>query len=67
MAIIKKKQIQELSPEDAKKRVNELTLELIKAKSNISVGGAPENTGRVREIRKTIARLKTKQNKKEAR
>ena len=48
-----------------KKRIDEFRLELAKEKSQVVVGGSPTNVGRMREIRKTIAKLLTKMNSKE--
>ena len=59
MAIIKKKQLKEMPNADLSKRLNELKLELVKEKSQIAVGGAPSNPGKVKEIKKTIARILT--------
>jgi large subunit ribosomal protein L29 len=47
------------------KKMKELRLELSKKRAQIIVGGAPENAGRIREIKKTIARIKTVRNEKE--
>ena len=62
MAIIKKRQMKEMSKDDLRKRLSELRLELAKERSQIAIGGIPSNPGRIREIRKTIARLLTKLN-----
>jgi len=59
MAILKNKEIRDLGPEDIEARVKELESEYSKMRSQIRSGGAPENSGKIREIRKTIARLKT--------
>ena len=59
MAIVKRKGLRELSDEDLRKRLKELKLEQVKDRAQISIGAAPQNPGRVREVRKTIARLKT--------
>ena len=59
MAIIKKKQIKEMSHVDLVNRSYELKLELVKEKGQIAIGGSPSNPGRVREIKKTIARVLT--------
>ena len=40
-------------------RVNELKLELVKEKGQIAIGGSPSNPGRVKEIKKTIAKILT--------
>ncbi|MDD5416358.1 MAG: 50S ribosomal protein L29 [Candidatus Aenigmarchaeota archaeon] len=59
MAAMKKKQLKELNDDDLKARLNELRLELSKGRAQIAVGGSPENTGRIRQTRKTIARILT--------
>jgi len=40
-------------------RYTELKLEMAKEKGQIAIGGSASNPGRVREIRKTIARILT--------
>ncbi len=62
MAVIRKKQIREMETNEIAKRLGELRLELMKEKGHVSVSGAVANPGRIRETRKTIARLLTKQN-----
>jgi large subunit ribosomal protein L29 len=52
-------QIREMSPEERDKRLDEMKTELSKLRTMISAGGSVENPGRVKELRKTIARLKT--------
>ncbi|MBN2517968.1 MAG: 50S ribosomal protein L29 [Candidatus Altiarchaeota archaeon] len=59
MVILRAKEIREMGPEQIEARVKELYSEYSKMKSQIRSGGAPENSGKMREIRKTIARLKT--------
>ena len=59
MAILRAKDIQKMSEEERQKRLKELTLELAKDKSNVAIGGAVKNPGRIREMRRTVARLKT--------
>lgn len=46
-------------------KLTELKMELIKINAQISMGTLPENPGRIKEIRKTIARIKTFKNMKE--
>jgi len=58
MAIIKKKQLKEMSKEDLQKKLVELKKELVKVRSQISKGTPPENPGRTKEIKRTIARIK---------
>ena len=59
MAIIRTSEMREMSERDLAKRLEELKLELSKARAQISVGGVQENRGRVKEIRRTIARALT--------
>jgi len=48
-----------MTKETQKKEVRKLRLELAKEKAQISIGGAPSNPGKVKQLRKTIARLLT--------
>ena len=64
MAILKKRQMKELGKEDLHKRLGELRLELAKEKGQIAIGGTPTNTGKVKEIKRTIARLLTELDKR---
>ena len=56
MAILKYKEIEKMNDDEIAKRLKELKLELVKSKANVSQGGSTK----IREIRKTIARLLTK-------
>ena len=62
----KRKQIHEAKTEDLKKQLNELRLELSKDRSQIAVGGTPTNPGKIREKRRTIARILTELKIREA-
>jgi large subunit ribosomal protein L29 len=44
-------------------RLNELKLELARERAQIAVGGSPSNPGRIKEIKKTIARILTEMKK----
>jgi large subunit ribosomal protein L29 len=59
MALIKKRAIHEMEITELNKRLSELRLELVKDRAQSSVGAAPANTGRVKERRRTIARILT--------
>jgi len=48
-----------MSRPDLINRLNELRLELAKEKGQIAIGGTPSNPGRIREIKKTIAKIST--------
>ena len=61
MAIIKKKQLKIMSQEDLNKRINEIRLDLSKEAASIAVG-MPKNPGKVREMKRTLARILTMRN-----
>jgi large subunit ribosomal protein L29 len=65
MAILRSKEIQDLSIEEMNEKLAELQAELLRQKSMIASGGAPENPGRIKEIRRTIARILTIKTQKE--
>ena len=62
MPILRIKQIREMSPEERRKKLNELRAELMRIKTMIKAGGSIENTSRIRELRKAIARILTIEN-----
>jgi len=57
MAIIKKSEYKKLKPDDLDKKLIDLRKELMKANAQISSGTVPENPGRVKAIKKTIANI----------
>jgi large subunit ribosomal protein L29 len=57
--IIRLKDIRDLSPEERKKRATELQTELVRLRTMTKAGGSIENTARIKELRKTIARILT--------
>ena len=66
MAILKTKQIREMKTDDLAKRLAELKLELLKEHGNVKMGRPIKNPGKIRVLKKTIARLATiKHQKKE--
>ncbi len=64
MSIMRKKQIREMEFAERGKKLAELRLELMKERGHVAVSGAVSNPGKIREIRKTIARLLTQNNVK---
>ena len=62
MPTLRVKQIREMSPEERRKKLNELRAELMRIKTMIKAGGSIENTSRIRELRKAIARILTIEN-----
>ena len=59
MPILRLKDIRGLSSDDRKKRVTELQTELVRLRTMTKAGGSIENTARIRELRKAIARILT--------
>jgi large subunit ribosomal protein L29 len=54
--------VRALSSEDRKKRLTELRTELVRLRTMVKAGGAPENPSQIREIRRAIARILTVDN-----
>jgi len=59
MAILKIKQIREMKPEEIGKKLSELKLELLKEHGSVKMGRPIKNPGKIRQLRRTIARLET--------
>ena len=59
MSILRSDEIRKMSKDDKITQLEELSDDLIRERGIASAGGAPENPGRMREVRKTIARIKT--------
>lgn len=53
------KDLRKLNDEDLGKRLNELKLELLKERGNIEMGGNIKNPGKIKIIRRDIARILT--------
>jgi large subunit ribosomal protein L29 len=62
MAILRVDEIRNMSTVERLDEMDTLNNELIRERAIASAGGAPENPGRIGEIRRTIARIKTIQN-----
>lgn len=58
---MKKKEIQKLSNEDLEKKLTELRLELMTLQGQAATGTPPKNPGRIKQIKRIIAKLLTKQ------
>jgi len=62
MPILRLKDISGMSSEERTKKLSELRAELARLRTMIRAGGAVENPARMRELRKTIARILTIEN-----
>ena len=59
MAILHVDEIRKMNSDERQEELDKLKQELIRERAVASAGGAPENPGRINEIRRTIARIKT--------
>jgi large subunit ribosomal protein L29 len=64
MAIFRASDVRQLSDVELQEQMDKLKLELIQFNGKVSAGGSTENPGRIRELRRTIARMKTEQNQR---
>jgi large subunit ribosomal protein L29 len=53
------KELRELTDEELNKRLAELKLELLKEQGNVKMGRPIKNSGRIKQIKKSIARILT--------
>jgi large subunit ribosomal protein L29 len=65
MAILRRDEIKDMSVVEMDEKISELKNELLRERSKIASGGVPENPGRIKEIRRTIARILTLKRQKE--
>ncbi len=56
------REIKAMSSEDRLKKIEELKVELMRLKTMSKAGGTIENPAKIREIKRTIARLLTVEN-----
>ncbi|ERG98416.1 MAG: ribosomal protein L29 [Haloquadratum sp. J07HQX50] len=59
MAILYAEEIRDMTAAEREAELEELETELLNMKAVQAAGGAPENPGRVGELKRTIARIKT--------
>ncbi|KQC04102.1 MAG: 50S ribosomal protein L29 [Methanoculleus sp. SDB] len=64
MAIFRAREVAQQSDVELEEQLAKLQLEMIQNKGKVSAGGATENPGRIRELRRTIARIKTEQSQR---
>ncbi|RLI26779.1 50S ribosomal protein L29 [Candidatus Bathyarchaeota archaeon] len=65
MPILRMREIRAMSPEERIRRIVELRMELMRLRATVKAGGAVENYARIREIKRTIARILTVQREEE--
>jgi large subunit ribosomal protein L29 len=59
LPILRKREIRQQLPEERDKKLAELQTELTKLRTSVRSGGNVENVARIRQLRKTIARINT--------
>ena len=64
MAIFRAKDVRQLSEVEIQEQIGKLRMELVQHYGKVSAGGATENSGHIRELRRTIARMLTEQNRR---
>ncbi len=62
MPIARMDEIRDMSGEERERRLSELRTELVRMRTMVKAGGAVENPSRIRDIRRTIARILTVMN-----
>lgn len=59
MAILKTDEIRSMSESELKEKMSDLKKEIVEERGQIETGGFADNPGRIKEMKKTIARIKT--------
>jgi len=65
MPILKPDEIRRMSKEERERRLTDLRAELMRLRTMTEAGGAIDNPSRIRDIRRTIARILTIMNEEE--
>ncbi len=55
----KTEELKNLNEQDTKKKLAEISLELMKLKGQVSTGSNPKSPSQIKKLKRTIARLKT--------
>jgi len=64
MAIFRARDVRQLNDVELEEQMGKLRMELVQHYGKVSAGGATENPGHIRELRRTIARIMTEQNRR---
>jgi large subunit ribosomal protein L29 len=65
MAILRKKEIKSMDVKILDEKLKDLKKELMNIRSKVAMGTVPENPGRIKEIKRTIAKIITMKKSKE--
>jgi len=66
MALFRARDVSQLSDVELVEQIDKLRMDLIQYRGKVSAGGAPENPGKICDIRRTIARMMTEQNRRKS-
>ena len=59
MPVLRLDEVREMTPEQREEKLAELKTELSKLRTMINAGGSVENPGRVKALKKAVARVET--------
>ena len=59
MTLLYPDDIRDMTPQEREDELEQLQTELLNARAVQAAGGAPDNPGRIKELRKAIARMHT--------
>ncbi|VVB51962.1 50S ribosomal protein L29 [uncultured archaeon] len=59
MAILRSDEIRKMNNDERQEELDKILMELIRERAIASAGGAPESPGKMKEIKRTIARIRT--------
>jgi len=62
MPLVRLKDVRNMSYEKRKEKLNDLRVELSKLRAMVRIGGSLENPSKIKEIKRTIARILTIEN-----
>ena len=66
MALFRAKDVKQFSDVELQENMDKLRMDLVQHYGKVSAGGATENPGHIRELRRTIARMMTEQTRRKA-
>ena len=61
MTVLHVQEVRDMTPAEREAELDDLKTELLNARAVQAAGGAPDNPGRIKELKKAIARIKTVQ------
>jgi len=62
MAILRYKEVKKMSDKELSSQKLELNKEVLRLNSQVASGTTPENPGKIKEIKRTLARIETFEN-----